>query len=1122
MDKGVVILGSDQAALMAALVLARACVPVSVITDGIVLGGSGECAPPLNAPAAFRPQLPLELEVVRDPNVTVHYGTHIKGVGETGGGLELTLERQPRYVDEELCSGCGKCEEACPVEIEGRRAIYSFGRTRVPSIYTVQKRGEPPCRSECPAGVNAQGYIALVRAGKFREALELEREANPFAGVCGRVCQRPCETQCYRGHIDSAVAIRDLKRFIAEYDYKDRKEVRKREKSPGGPRVAVIGAGPAGLTCARDLDRLGYRVTIMEARRELGGMLSWAIPAFRLPRKIVKSDLDYILSPSITVQKGRQLGRDFTIEDLRREGYEAIFLGIGAQTGLDLEIAGKANAEAIASGLHFLQKVEDYECVEVKGEVLVIGGGNAAMDAARVSLRLGASKVTIVYRRTRNEMPALCEEVDQAVEEGIVIEELTSPVEFICEDNTLKGLKVIRNKLGRPDESGRARPVPIPGSETVMPCHLVIASLGQKVDLSSVEESGIELTRYGTIKVDKKTYQTSLKGVFAGGDAVTGAATVIAAVGAGRKAARGIHSYLQGGTPIPEEPQKQDITAERHQELRLRAKDIPRTHPPCTALSERVCSFNEVEGCFSPEDARREAERCLNCGDCSLCMECERICSEVKAIRHSQKNDLFTLNASTLIAASDQDAAVTGVKGRAADLSPADRKAEKVIRVAAADSTPSEEHLAILKGLLAAIFPHGFTEDTPPSAIVKAYQAVCAAGRATLNSLQSPAVRLDGKAIIANPSAEQPRIGIFLCYCGGSMEKAMKGLGEYGSTLPDVVFSEEIPDLCEQGSLEKIKKRIRDQKLNRVVLGGCACCALDQICEGCTYQRVRAKRRFIENLGLDIPFMELCNLRELGAWVQEDPDAGAREKMKSLIAMAVERLGAGGRHHYIEIERERSVLLFDLGKDTQAAASMLNAAGYMPILYLSRVPAPMQESLKDSILLRDKIREIRWEKGNFLVLCEGPGEKLLKVGAIISPRTPSELDPFISSALTHPAGFPGVFLIRDAARLPEKLRSRLPLFLTATVSAYLAKGRVRRLVSRFHVDERLCRECGRCLEICPYAFISKESGARPAFNLELCQNCGLCAMVCNTNSLQTAASSMKEVERVLDCVLCRR
>ena len=479
-----------------------------------------------------------------------------------------------------------------------------------------EKEGLTPCRLDCPAGTNVVGFVALISKGRFKQAVDLIRQQNPLTTVCGHVCPHPCEADCNRKECDEAVGINSLERFVGDYVIKRGKGRVKPTPITKDQKVAVIGAGPAGLSAAYHLRKKGYAVKIFEKLPVPGGMLAAGIPRYRLPREVLQSDIDFIKQQGVEIQTNVEVDRQ-KLDEMRQE-YDALFISVGAHKSQELGIPGEDLAGVI-HGVDFLRALNLGQEVKVGSKVGVIGGGDVAIDAARCALRLG-SEVTIYYRRSREEMPARPEEVAEAEEEGVKIQYLASPTRIISENGQVAAIECIRMELGAPDESGRRRPIPIPGSEFVEPVDTVIPAIGQYSDLALLEGSGVELER-GKVKVNEAG-MTSLPGLFAGGDVVTGPATVAEAIGCGAEAAIALDKYLRG------EP----LAVEERPAIRIEFENMPRDRLPekqerqaaaTIALETRKKGFDEVRLGLDQKAALQEVRRCINwsCAECTLCAQ---------------------------------------------------------------------------------------------------------------------------------------------------------------------------------------------------------------------------------------------------------------------------------------------------------------------------------------------------------------------------------------------------------------------------------------------------------------------------------------------------------------------
>jgi len=502
------------------------------------------------------------------------------------------------------------------------------------SSHAITEECVPPCRNACPAGINIQAYVALASKGKFKEALEIIRKYIPFPAVCGRVCFSPCEDACTRKDIDESVSIRALKRLVADYEVKTGKS----EKPSVIPkkydeRIAIVGSGPAGLSATYDLVKAGYPVTVFEKASKPGGMLRDCIPSYRLPKEVLDIEIQYLMNLGVEIKTNTTLGENFTIEDLFQEGYKAVFIAVGAQKSLSLNCEGET-LSGVVHALEFLREVNSGKGIELGEKVVVVGGGNVAVDAARTAKRLGPSSVTVIYRRSEEEMPAHHKEVEEAKNEGVNFLFLTSPKRFIGGNGKLTSIECLKMGLGPPDESGRRRPMPIEDSEFIVPVDTVILAIGEVPDTSFLPKN-VEVTKGDTIVVDPITLETKMPGVFAGGDVVTGPASVIEAIAAGKKAAISIERYVRGldlkagrkGKSLELKwVTNETVLGKKHR------KPVPKLDP-----SQRLGNFKEVELGFDAETGISEAHRCLFCGPCEQCLELEDLCESDDAVVDEDK-----------------------------------------------------------------------------------------------------------------------------------------------------------------------------------------------------------------------------------------------------------------------------------------------------------------------------------------------------------------------------------------------------------------------------------------------------------------------------------------------------
>ena len=553
-------------------------------------------------------------------------------------------------VDKEKCVACGQCVENCQTNAlrlgqkncttnphisdayDSDRAIpwdrSSYNVEYRTNRSDVMESGTAPCKATCPAHIPVQGYIKLASMGRYTEALELIKKENPFPAVCGRICNKACESACTRGIIDSSVAIDDIKKFIAEKDLDSATHfVPKMLNQTGRPyteKIAVIGAGPAGLSCAYYLAVKGYPVTVFEKEDKLGGMLTLGIPSFRLDKDVVNAEIEILRELGVEFRAGVEVGKDVTLDALRADGYKAFYLGIGASRGTSVGCKGDDLA-GVFTGIDFLREVNLGKTPEIGKKVAVIGGGNVAIDVARTAVRLGADEVTVVYRRGRDEMPADADEVAEAEAEGVKLRFLASPAE-ITGSGKAEALTVELMELGDVDAKGRRRSVGTGKFETIA-VDSVISAIGQKIDLCNI--AAFRTNAKGTVIADAKSYQTSVDDVFAGGDAVTGPKFAIDAIAAGKEGAVSIHRYVHPG-------QAQDIGRDNRDYKALDTATVavsigsfdtaPRQKAACGSAEEARKTFKDLRGTLTEEQIKKEADRCLGCGcvvvDEDLCVGC--------------------------------------------------------------------------------------------------------------------------------------------------------------------------------------------------------------------------------------------------------------------------------------------------------------------------------------------------------------------------------------------------------------------------------------------------------------------------------------------------------------------
>jgi heterodisulfide reductase subunit A-like polyferredoxin len=656
----VLVQGGGIAGVQASLDLANSGFKVYLVERNAAIGGimahldktfpTGDCATCIISPKL--------VECARNINIKILTLSELIKLEGEAGNFKAHVKRNVRYVDEDICSGCSECEQVCPVDIPDRfdrglgtrKAIAKYYAQATPNIYGILKNGHAPCKIACPANVNVQGYIQLIRKKEYIKAVNLIRERNPFSAICGRICTHPCETVCTRGRVESPVAIRLLKRFASDKEIEMLKSGElslPEEKTPpdNAKKVAIIGAGPSGLTAANDLAAKGFAVTIYEALDKPGGMLRYGIPEYRLPREILMHEIELIRRKGVNFKFNCRVGKDITIDKLRSD-HDAVFISTGAHKSRTLGIKGEQMKD-VDYGIEFLRQARSGDNIpEVRDKVVVIGGGNVAVDVARTALRLGAKHIEMVALEQLNEMPAYPEEIDATLNEGIIIKNGWGP-HSITGNGSVTGID-LKRCVSVFDASGQFNPVYDESNRTIIQAGQIIIAIGQMADKEFLEHINAQ-TKQDCFKTDPVTLETSIKGVFAGGDDVSGPASVIDAIAAGKRAAESIEKYLNDEDmasgrfenslkPVPEEL----LPETKNTDKKLRAV------PGEIDVKERIYSFDEVESGLTEEAALAEADRCLNCALCSECGECVEACKQ-HAIDHQMKEQLIQLDVGSVI-----------------------------------------------------------------------------------------------------------------------------------------------------------------------------------------------------------------------------------------------------------------------------------------------------------------------------------------------------------------------------------------------------------------------------------------------------------------------------------------
>ena len=655
------VIGGGITGMQASLDVASAGYTVHLVERQATIGGHmlqyDKTFPTMDCAACIG--TPKMVAVGQNPNINILSFSEVEDVSGFVGNFEVKVRKHARYVDPVKCTGCGECTKNCPISVPNewdvgtmqRNAVFRPFPQAVPITFAIDKKDRAPCVQTCPAGTNVQGYVTLIREGKYEEAVKVMLENLPIPGVLGRVCPAPCEDACRRDEVDEPVSIRNLKRFATDQvDWKTL-ELPETEKKPPEEKVAIVGSGPAGISCAYFLARNGYHPTIFEALPEAGGMLKTGIPDYRLPPEIIDREMDYIRRLGVEIKTDSPIGENRTIDSLISDGFKAVFLATGAHNEFGLGVEGE-DTEGVLRGISFLRNQNLYKNGEVGKKTIVIGGGAVAMDVARVARRKGASDVHVYCLEKRDEMPAWVEEIEATEAEGIEIHNAWGVKKILAKNSKATGIEFKRCTTVF-DENKRFNPQYDESDTSSDECDTILVAIGQKPDLSCISGgNSIELTARGLVSVDPLTLETSKPGVFAGGELYSGPSLVVEAIATGKEAAISIDRYLRGADLVEGRPQRPK--GENWAPIPEDVEKAERARAPELDPAERVGSFAEVESGFTEEQARAEAARCLSCGVCCECKLCVASC-EAKAIDHDQKDEIVTLEVGSIIVATGFD-----------------------------------------------------------------------------------------------------------------------------------------------------------------------------------------------------------------------------------------------------------------------------------------------------------------------------------------------------------------------------------------------------------------------------------------------------------------------------------
>ncbi len=1127
--KGVAVIGSSVAAIQAALTLAQLGVQVKLIAASPALGwtetSEGKSA---GASPDLRYFWPLLLRTVNHPLVTLYCHSEIEQISGDKGDFKIAVRQNPHYINPELCTGCGGCQAECSVRLTslvGERKVKHgaihppiIGMKSVPSAYMIDKNSNPPCRVACPLGINVQGFVSLLSKGKVDKALALINDTAPFAGILGRVCRHPCEGKCNRSRVDEAVSIRNLHRYPADNSPGGVKYTRKAPARSREGKIAIVGSGPAGLTAAWELTRRGYTPTVFESHGVVGGMLATGIPRFRLPREVREKEIEAIKKLGVDIRTGISVGRDVTFAYLKERGYQSFFLAIGAQKNNRLNIPGedlKGVVDCISLLLTLNLKVDTF----TGANVVVIGDGNSAVDSARASIRRSRVAVKLLCWTTSEEVTAGEDELGEALQEGVTAEYNTSPVELLGENGEVTGIRCCHTRLtDRLMANGRHLPEPIPGTDFVIPADHVVVAIGQSPNAAQLDIDSLAVNaRDGTIKVNPLTMETSIKGVFAGGDCISGPNNVVAAMAAGLRAAEFIDRYFRGidlgaGRSLEPLPVCEiDIN-------KVEASPCKRAHMPTISLKRRMESYEETTRGLSATIAKREAERCLNCALCSRCLECVVTC-KLGAVNHDDATRSFEIGAELVLRFNgDTEYKADWIDG--VRVIPQDKGDDWRDQLAGAAAVAIETSIEL--------GPDGNGKQPAPD-------------------LEEENAR---PALLPEQAGGEKRLGVFLCRCGGSNNAVVdfKSVTRRVAALPGVVGVREVVQACTEDGAREIAAKVAEWGVNDIVLAACRCCNLEQVCYSCTDRRQMCQQLMKKFLPLH-GTTEFCNIREQCAHVHQDDPKGATRKAAGLVSAAVARARltpppASGKQPVT-----RGALVVGGGPASLNAARALTSRGYQVYLVTRQVSGVISQQGDNgkelAVRAWPESLGIHGSPGCYEVeLIHGPSYEGARVGAILldmNDLAEGGLDVFGNDPESRLLGrlaswwkgpvFPlhsltigetaGVFVIqRSSTGVPEE-QAKLGLATAARVSAFLEQPFISPRETAVEVDSKTCRGCGDCAGICPYIRMQPREGGLPVARIDsaLCLGCGACVSICPAGAIsqprQTDAQLISALQNML-------
>jgi NADPH-dependent glutamate synthase beta subunit-like oxidoreductase/Pyruvate/2-oxoacid:ferredoxin oxidoreductase delta subunit len=1064
---------------------------------------------------AHRPGL---IRIMRNGAIRTMLPAAISSIKHTAQGFSVRIDQEQTFIDADRCANCGKCALVCPVEHpEKGKALRLSARTSLPGRPFIDKRRQPLCQESCPLGVNAQGYIALAAQGKYEEALALIRRDNVLPGICGRICTHPCEEACRRGGVDDPVAIRAIKRFLADYECGDPKRneaadhaTAARVQSTRPERIAVIGSGPAGIAAAADLARKGYGVTIFEKEAEIGGLLRYGIGAHRLPRQTLDRELRYIERLGVTFAPNTAIDLGIALPGLAKE-YNGVVIATGTWHDRKLGVPGE-DLQGVEGCLSFLSRRQWEGLQTLTGRVAVIGDGNSAFDLARTLKRMGA-EVSIVSWFGAEHIPAEPDEVREAVEEGIAIIDATQVIAFHGENGMFTHLECMPTVPGQPDARGMIWPVLARDKAPfTLAFDRVFVAIGQ-VGGFTAETFGdlIAVSERGFIETDEDLHTTMAK-VYAAGDTVTGPSSVVKAMAAGRRVARAIHCDLTGV--------REEVLASRPEDRDFRTipEHLPKQHRtamPERQVAERITNFSEVALGLDDHQVAAEAKRCLQCGVCSECLQCVEACGALKAINHFQEKEAVVEQCGAVIVA--DPAIAPNIKG------------DDIIRAYGPKAARPNVNDMIVRGFDAA---------------ARAMLMLGGASNKTKGHGRSVSVPDPGLS-------PEIRIAVFVCRCNDSLGW-LDGMSDYLEQLPAdnpaIVHTEMLPSACVKEGSQAIVRAVREKGITRIVLASCVCCPLNFVCSACTDQRSRLKNNLFHGTGISRSMVETCNLRgEILRLVASQPEL-ALDRYKGLLQRSIKRTLT--LKPLLAVDRNYNFAAAVIGNSQATITSALTLADTdHEVFRLGTAEQPLKDLVEHPNIHNFPdwhVKGISGTIGDFQILIESEGySQLLRAGTVIlgekarrriaythqeglpsctvEPVVQKYNVPGIPFAYPCATSVPGLYL----AEPPDINVSKLKKGAAAAVMVAAAMPRGPRQSKGFTaaIDEQLCRGCGRCANVCLYHAVTLQSnevdGWHAHIDEALCKGCGNCLSVCPTGAADSPYRNRAYLEQALEELLSK-